>query len=161
MQKKCNKIIFLDFDGVIRLEQKHMPYSSGGMFYTQLIKSIVRFAQEEHAKIVISSDWRKYHDKKEICELLSIKPAILHEDWQTPQFKERWNEILTWKRRHPEVDKIVILDDIKSHFEKGCKKIKRKVVLTDPDIGITEENLKSASRKINNPFDKRDKRRAI
>jgi len=116
-------IIFLDFDGVIRVEGGNdggwaMPSID---FQPDRMKMISRICEKTGAKIVISSDWRSDGFDK-ISRLISpyLSPHI-HEDWATEIRGYRWAEIERWLSNHPEVTKYAILDDMAVHFD-GCPK---------------------------------------
>jgi len=80
------KIIFLDFDGVIRI-----PFPTGGPeidaeFSSERMKRVARLAVETGAQIVVSSDWRHMHDRGGIVQLLEphVPWELMHADWKTP-----------------------------------------------------------------------------
>jgi len=122
------KVIFLDFDGVIRI-----PVPGGGPrieaeFCAERMKRVVRLAETSGARIVISSDWRLRHDRVAVEKLLSprIPAPLLHGDWRTPllvpgesgsdesERVPRGSEIVAWLASHPEIDAFAILDDAPS-----------------------------------------------
>ena len=122
------KIIFLDFDGVIRIPLLGTGFPPESEWVAECKGRIARLADATGAKIVISSDWGKRHSKEEILRHLApeISSHLLHDDWVTPDLSAdypprtvpRWPEIEAWLNLHAGHDKYVILDDMcKEHFE--------------------------------------------
>ena len=127
-----SKIIFLDFDGVIRIPVPTSGPKIEAEFCSERMKRVARLAEETRASIVISSDWRTWQEGRENMAIL-LEPHIprefLHEDWATPVLFEatdedrtpraipRGAEIVSWLADHGEVDRFAILDDMHSkHF---------------------------------------------
>ncbi len=115
------KIIFLDFDGVIRI-----PIDRGGLaadpadFCQATMRLLGTVCQLTGARIVVSSDWRNVDNRPAIEQHLSPHLAHhLHVDWATPICGKRWNEVQRWLLSHPEVTGYAILEDWEQHFE-GC-----------------------------------------
>ena len=114
------KIVFLDIDGVL-------AHYDGGLREYDLLspKSCKKFNRLfdtiPHAKIVISSSWRKF-DSIAIIQSKFIACGFLHSDKiidVTPicygpnggSYIDRGIEISTWIKHHPECTQYVILDD--------------------------------------------------
>ena len=114
-------VIFLDFDGVIRITMDGGWLGPDRSEFCQLRMKVLReVCQKTRAKIVVSSDWRNIGNRSEIEGHLSPYLADqLHDDWATPITGHRWNEVATWLRKHPEVTSYAILEDFAPHFE-GC-----------------------------------------
>jgi len=115
------KIIFLDFDGVIRV-----ALDGGGLapdpadFCQDRMRQLRWVCQATGARIVVSSDWRSIDNRAEIESHLSPYLAeYLHEDWATPICGKRWNEVQRWLVGHPDVTDYGILEDWEQHFT-GC-----------------------------------------
>ena len=113
------KVLFLDIDGVLCTARSHHAYSSGNLWqYLDPVacRLIFKILQSTGAKIVISSDWRHFHDK---CSMESIlmnagfEIVSFHEDWLTPSklSASRGQEIGIYLRDHPEIKKYAIVDD--------------------------------------------------
>ena len=115
-----SNIIFLDFDGVVRIANK----KANGIeaeFCLERLSLVEKLAIECNAKVVISSDWRESNTHEGICDILSggIKAPIFHDDWSTPVMRftksgiiiPRGVEILTWLYRNKNTNKFIILDD--------------------------------------------------
>lgn len=121
MNDSIPSVIFLDFDGVIRLALDEGWTGSTGAAFCQIrMKTLREVSQKTGARFVISSDWRHMDNLEEIQRHLSPFLAdLLHPDWATPITGHRWNEVALWLIRHPEVTTYAILEDFAPHFE-GC-----------------------------------------
>ncbi|MCG8598826.1 MAG: HAD domain-containing protein [Verrucomicrobiales bacterium] len=120
------KIIFLDFDGVIRIAFPKPDGKPDPQYCPERMQRVARLASDCGAKLVISSDWRPSFRRDEMIRLLSPhNPGeLLHEDWGTPiltasspgtlldESVPRGAEILTWLARNPDTSTFVILDDM-------------------------------------------------
>ncbi len=149
------KIIFLDFDGVIRI-----PVFTGGPevdaeFCSERMKRVARLAEDTGARIVISSDWRSRYDWEGMAKLIGyhIPTGLIHSDWKTPMLVEgrpgsdiviaipRGAEILSWLAKYPEVSQFVVLDDMPS---KCFPLMKDQLVHCQLLDGFTEERFERA-----------------
>lgn len=115
------KIIFLDFDGVIRVPIEGCGLAPDPADFCQDRMRLLRWVcGATGARIVVSSDWRNLDNRAAIEAHLSPYLAEhLHEDWATPICGKRWNEVQRWLLRHPEVTAYAIIEDWEQHFE-GC-----------------------------------------
>lgn len=114
-------VVFLDFDGVIRLAF-HSPAKGlyGGIFIPEKMEMLRCAVLRCGAKLVISSDWRNMENREEIQKMLEPHlNDLLHPDWATPISGHRWNQVQAWLVSHPEVTDYAILEDFAPHFE-GC-----------------------------------------
>lgn len=115
------KVIFLDYDGVIRLPPDGDWVCQPASEYCQARMKMLAFVCRDYdAKIVISSDWR--HMESEEVNRHNLAPYLtpfLHSDWRTTVTGRRWNEVQEWLTRHPKVGSYSILEDFEPHFE-GC-----------------------------------------
>jgi HAD domain in Swiss Army Knife RNA repair proteins len=114
-------VVFLDFDGVIRVTVEKGFFTPDEAEFCQIRMKVLReVAQITGCRYVVSSDWRNMDNREEIEKHLSPYLAeMLHDDWATPICGHRWNEVSAWLLRHPEVNEYAILDDFAQHFE-GC-----------------------------------------
>ena len=114
-------IIFLDFDGVIRVApQGGFITADAVQFCQHRMELLGGVCRETGAKIVVSSDWRNMENLHEIIGHLTPHLHLhLHADWATPICGHRWNECERWLRDHPEVSRYAILEDFLPHFD-GC-----------------------------------------
>ncbi len=154
------KILFLDFDGVTNsaqyrenpdflyvespIERSKMPY----------IKEIVDLTG---AKIILTTTWRNYWsaDGKHIDRIGDFIDKIFSEfgmkvTGKTPErnFFRRDEEICYWIREHSEkIESFCILDDLEELFLDET--IRKHLVLTNPEIGISNNNVKAAIKILN------------
>lgn len=106
-------IIFLDVDGV--LNSLKTGWYSWDMY---VINWLIWLTNISNSKIVVSSTWRKSHDRKFFTDVFGEE--LIHLDWKTPdnntieieeKYRTRGNEIKTWLDKHTEVERYIILDD--------------------------------------------------
>jgi len=134
-------VIFLDFDGVIRVAvDGGWIAADQAEFCQSRMKMLGQVCRETGAKIVVSSDWRHLENLEEIRGYLApyLTPH-LHEDWNTPICGHRWNEVDRWLRDHDEVERYAILEDFAPHFD-GCgKDMKARLILCTNRYGLVPE----------------------
>jgi len=109
MSKKV-KILFLDVDGVINNREtfKTEPLDPIDQTLVNRIKVIQLLTD---CKIVLSSTWRLYPNSLAKVEEKLGKMFDVTPEATDPDKKERGDEIATWLRAHPGVEKYAILDD--------------------------------------------------
>ena len=115
-----------------------------------------RLVEATGSKIVISSSWRKLFDPPELHRILSehgLVAEIIGETPDGPNDPEmletfghidrvfRGHEIDCWLKKHPEVDRFVILDDC-SDMEMHMNRL----VQTDCEEGLLDEHVELAIR---------------
>lgn len=112
------KIIFLDIDGVLCTFRSHEAFNGRGLMQhldPVGCRMVDRLCRETGAQIVISSTWRKHHDRQSMIAILQnagFERPDFHEDWMTPSGGwRRGDEIKKWLDDHPGVERYVILDD--------------------------------------------------
>lgn len=135
------KIIFLDFDGVIRVALEGGWVTADAAVFCQDRQRLLRsVCQATGARIVVSSDWRNLENREEIRGHLSpYLTEYLHVDWATPICGHRWREVERWIDEHPSVTDFAILEDWPQHFE-GCPPaMQRRVHLCNNRFGIVPE----------------------
>lgn len=107
------------------------------------------------AKIVVSSSWRKLLDPPELARVLAGHGLVAEIIGETPdgydeemraiyEFPDRvfrGHEIDFWLKRHPEVDRFVILDD-----GSDMAMHKNRLVQTDCEEGLLDEHVEFAIR---------------
>ena len=160
------KIIFLDIDGVLSPRWWNSDKQSdnyGCLFDAKAVANLAKIVEETDAEIVISSSWKDmglvelqnmWRDRDLPGKIVDITPdymsdeLLLKEDSADMDYLyERGSEIQGWVLLHgDDVSRYVIIDDMddilpeqKSHF-----------VQTDPEVGITEEDVDKAVRLLNN-----------
>ncbi len=140
MDKSHNhsRVIFLDFDGVIRVVvESGWAGADQSEFCQSRMKMLAKVCKETGAKIVVSSDWRNLENREKIKKHLSPYLAEhLHDDWATPITGHRWNEVAAWLIQHPEVQRYAILEDFAPHFD-GCgRRMEARIVLCSNRHGL-------------------------
>ena len=133
------KILFLDFDGVIRIcPTDHFPEPNTPVFCPERMERIADIIHITQAKIVITSDWRNADNLHEIKKHLHPHLDLhLHKDWSTPITGHRWNEVEAWLTNHPEVTTYAILEDFAPHFEGAPQQMKDRIILCTNRHGYT------------------------
>lgn len=141
MKAVGERVVFLDFDGVIRV----MKDDGSGLsvdrseFCPERIERVRKCCELLDARLVISSDWRNFGNRDEIEGYLGRLAMRLHEDWATPILGKRWNEVARWLAKHPEVEEYAVLEDFRAHFE-GCPvAMERRVVWCNNRFGFVPE----------------------
>ncbi len=142
-------VIFLDFDGVIRIPQEAHISRVGSfkhaVFCKQRMDLVENLCGDMDAKIVISSAWRTFKSKDEVFRLLTAKlSARIHGDWATQDFGSRWEEIEYWLECNNHSGAFVILDDQASHFNNSPEVIKANLVLCEYSEGLTGNSIDKA-----------------
>lgn len=149
------KVIFLDIDGVLNSKNSktHAPSGCHGLESSKL-KKIGQIIDKTGAKVVLSSTWKseinkniKYvtADGKYMLNKFKYDGKFILFD-KTPDAEtslQRGKEISAWLYNHPTVEKFVIIDDIEFN-DMGYFGLLNNLVLTDGDIGITDEDVNKA-----------------
>ena len=151
-----NKIIFLDFDGVLNTEhyQGLLQYQGktwqdeyGAFFDPKAVKQLKRIIDATDADIVVESSWKYLglDAMKELWEVRNLPGTIID---ITPSLlgKNKGIEIASWLSKYAKQDlryviiddEFVILDSQLPHF-----------ILTNPYEGITEEQANRAISMLN------------
>ena len=160
------KVIFLDIDGVLSprwWDSDKQSDNYGRLFDAKAVANLSKIVEETEAEIVISSSWKNvglvelqnmWRDRNLPGKIVDITPdymsdeLLLKEDSSNMDYLyERGSEIQGWLLLHgDDVSRYVIIDDMddilpeqQSHF-----------VQTDPEVGITEEDVDKAVRLLNN-----------
>lgn len=94
-------LIFLDCDGVVNCIGTFMKRALGSSLYVHdpiLLARVQRLAEEYDAQIVVSSTWRKLHDRKAFAALFPAWVGErLHPIWRTPDLgTRRGHEVRKW-----------------------------------------------------------------
>ena len=151
-----NKIIFLDFDGVLNtehyqglLQYQGKPWQDeyGAFFDPKAVKQLKRIIDTTDADIVVESSWKYLglDAMKELWEVRNLPGTIID---ITPSLlgKNKGVEIASWLSKYAKQDlryviiddEFVILDSQLPHF-----------ILTNPYEGITEEHANRAISMLN------------
>jgi len=143
-------IIFLDIDGVVRIE---FDESDGWQFCPQRIDELKRFCLEHDFKIVMSSDWRysnTFFSRIDLDPLTKPLEGLFHKDWRTTIYKDvggivsenclRWVEVQKWLDEH-DVERYLILEDFPELFQ-GCpEEMELRIILCEDSKGLSKENF--------------------
>jgi hypothetical protein len=151
-----NKIIFLDFDGVLNtehyqglLQYQGKPWQDeyGAFFDPKAVKQLKRIIDATDADIVVESSW-KYLGLDAMKELWKVRNLLGTIIDITPSLlgKNKGVEIASWLSKYAKQDiryviiddEYVILDSQLPHF-----------ILTNPYEGITEEQANRAISMLN------------
>lgn len=151
-----NKIIFLDFDGVLNtehyqdlLQYQDKPWQDeyGAFFDPKAVKQLKRIIDATDADIVIESSW-KYLGLDAMKELWKVRnlPGTIIDITPSLLGKNKGVEIASWLSKYAKQDiryviiddEYVILDSQLPHF-----------ILTNPYEGITEEQANRAISMLN------------
>ena len=131
------KVIFLDIDGVVSLSgpQNQNPEE---IFDEGCCRRLKEILDVTGCKLVLSSSWRLFGESVRVMFSQFKKFGIRKEDFlgRTPLRDERGGEIMLYLKRHPQVECFIALDDQPFY---GSKFPPDRLVLTEPDAGITEE----------------------
>ena len=119
---QCEKVIFLDFDGVLATDDYEDSLLEGGkvthdkygrLFNPSCVEMLNMIIKRTNAGIVVSSDWRNFLSLWDMVRMWDYRnmPGIIL--GVTPSVSiYRSEEIDKWLRRHSEVKQYVIIDDM-------------------------------------------------
>lgn len=138
------KVIFLDFDGVlnseasVRMEQrKKTPRIMDRLSEVACSNLQYILEQDSSVKLVISSDWRKYHSLVELDNILhsyGVHNARILGFTPAKMSSSRASEIRMFLDEHPNITKFVVIDDNESVL--GVEDPRGHIFLTDPSDGL-------------------------
>jgi hypothetical protein len=136
-------IIFLDFDGVIRVAIDGEWLSvDQAEFCQSRMQMLAGICLTTNSKIVVSSDWRSPDNLEQIKSYLSPHLAdYLHQDWMTPICGDRWKEVERWLNHHPEVNHYAILEDQAIHFHNCPPQMAANLILCSNRHGLVPHLL--------------------
>lgn len=132
------KVLFLDIDGVLN----HEKTRERCLFYTGvdkvLAKRLTDWLEGKDVKIVLSSTWRRFpemhdHLKENGIEWIDVTPHFPNQ--------ERGDEIDHWLFCNPAAMEFAVLDD-----SSDMTAVITNFVQTNPDVGLTDENLKQVGK---------------
>lgn len=140
---KKRPVIFLDFDGVIRLYG--VAGAAGASFCPDRMAALAALAGELGADVVVTSDWRyDPSQRRPVCIRGCLSPDLegrLHADDATPFLGSRWREVSAWLVAHPDAGDYVILEDWERHFEFAPPGMKERLLLCCSRFGIVPQIL--------------------
>ncbi len=136
-------MIFLDFDGVIRLCRGTDRHPDSGEFSPGRMAALGELCRQYGWMVVISSDWRNAENEAEIRgHLAPHLDSYLHDDWATPIIGARSAEVERWLENHPEVERYAILEDCSFHFKHATPAMQNHICWCDSNKGITRSVLR-------------------
>jgi hypothetical protein len=140
------KVLFLDIDGVLNCySTKEKIKGRGGLvdgfmgIDRGLLKRFLDWLDGKDIKIVLSSSWRQ--DERTMAELTDNGIRWID---VTPRLGMRGFEVSRWLSDNP-VDRYSIIDDV-DQFLPDQKKF---FILTDPKVGVTDDDLTRAELILN------------
>jgi hypothetical protein len=129
------KVLFLDIDGVLNsnidfFELRKFGHPINQVKGSQVINRghlalLQQIIEDTDAKIVLSTTWRRFYTLDEIYEMFtardfSLGREVLHDitpcltrGFSDDHTRHRGSEIREYLRAHPEVEKYLVLDDLK------------------------------------------------
>jgi hypothetical protein len=168
-RRNMDKVIFLDIDGVLNTKwwytqiDRNTPKDKYGYtFDPRSVANLKKIIDETGADIVISSSWKSFglpeledmwQERRLPGKLIGITPnsvsdeMLLNADLDHMElFHIRGMEIKEWLDKHGKnVSHYVIIDDMDNFFPEQ----KSHFVLTDPEVGITDEDADKAIKILN------------
>lgn len=158
-----DRVIFLDIDGVLNSSfwnAGHQKEISAGMLIDlEKIRLLGKLVRNTKAEIILHSGWKFWFDPdlKPLCkEAAYLQRQMQREglmiagttpDHSTEEIRiskkfslVKAGEILAWLDEHKEVDQWIVLDDLDLHDPR----IEIHQLRTDPDTGLTEEDVQRA-----------------
>lgn len=151
-----NKIIFLDFDGVLNtehyqglLQYQGKPWQDeyGAFFDPKAVKQLKRIIDATDADIVVESSW-KYLGLDAMKELWKVRnlPGTIIDITPSLLGKNKGVEIASWLSKYAKQDiRYVIIDDEYVILDSQLPYF----ILTNPYEGITEEQANRAISMLN------------
>ena len=164
-----SNIVFLDIDGVLNTKwwytqmDRNTPKDKYGYtFDPRSVANLKKIIDETGADIVISSSWKSFglseleemwQNRELPGKLIDITPnsvsdeMLLNADLDHMElFHIRGMEIKEWLDKHGKnVSHYVIIDDMDNFFPEQ----KSHFVLTDPEVGITDEDADKVIKILN------------
>ena len=159
-----NKIVFLDIDGVLNTERWYNQINKnthkdrfGYAFDPVAVDNLYKIIAGSNADIVVSSSWKSFgfdgmqemwKERNLPGNVIGVTPNTISDEMllnmnldELDEVAIRGFEIEEWLSLHGKnVDNFVILDDIDSFLTSQ----KTHLVLTNPIVGITEEDATKA-----------------
>lgn len=132
------KILFIDIDGVLNSYDTPSGMYCMNKNKIRMIRGIV---EDTGCKIVLSSSWRKDYRALVVAKRnFKYKKIDLYDTTIKSDLESRGHEVQKWLDEHSDIDSYCIIDDVHDFLPNQWKRL----VLTDPSIGITEKNCEVA-----------------
>lgn len=153
------KVIFLDIDGVLNsdtfcdeyLEEHGVDPVFEDILSKKMIAYLKQIVQKSGADIVLSSTWREIESAREaVIEQLAAFGMSISDC--TPDSRREWSrgdEIMAWIAEHPEVSRVLILDDTSVN---DIPELQPHQVLTTWKWGLTSDHVPMALTILEKPW---------
>jgi hypothetical protein len=139
------KVIFLDIDGVLNCKQTPNPRKFPFIVDPVLLKRLTDLLELTDAQVVLTSNWRydpagMFSAKHYSIPFIDTTPDLPNEP--------RRNPILDWLRRHPDVERFIVIDDEDDELDD--------LPLFQPSrrAGLTDEIVEAAADYLNGETNK-------
>ena len=147
------KVIFLDVDGVLNTNfTKRTLYDYYTFVDRRKVFRLRDIIERTGAQIVLSSSWREiYSPIDKFCletlaaEFNQVRCPLWIDITPVIRGGQRWQEIVKWLVRHPEVTNYIVLDDVAEEL----KPLERHLVITNPNRGLDKERAELAISMLN------------
>ena len=160
-----NHVIFLDIDGVLNSNawnESHQSEISGGtLIDNEKVMLLSGLVKRTNAGIILHSGWKHWltgelKPLRKEAEILSamleregVSIAGITPDHSTEEIRKtkkfsmvKAGEIIAYLEQHPDVTHWIVIDDLELHHAE----IERHQVKTDPDVGLTAEDVRRAEK---------------
>ena len=156
------KLLFLDVDGVLNNATTKAGAPSGcAGIEDKLVKNLAKIIEQTQAKIILTSDWKieweefdfccsedaKYLNRKLKKHGLKILSKTYDEHVYDCFFEDRGKGIHKFMDKVKELEAYVVIDD--HCFFDFDEDIKKHLVLTDYNVGLTEKDVEKAVKILN------------
>ena len=149
----AKRIVMLDFDGVIN-RVSNIGYYIGTAYEPpierQLALRVGNMVNKLDALVVVSSDWRHSYTLAELRQFLGDYAGIAAKRVLGTTERGGWKsvrgqEIENWLKEAGEPVRLAVLDD--NHLGRfNMDRVRPWFVKTTPQVGVSEANIKDASR---------------
>lgn len=149
------KVIFLDIDGVLNFDgtEARAPNGCDGIV-DRLVKKLKTIIDNTNALVVLSTDWKDAWTQSaaDVSDLspvgqYMVKKLRRHGVHITSKISDKYpNElrgtaIMEWIATHKSVESWCVLDDVYFDDYLNYMEISKHIVLTDPKVGLTDDNV--------------------
>ena len=156
---KCEKVIFLDFDGVLATEDytdellttgQKIKDKFGTLFNPNCVNWLEWIISQTNAQIVITSSWKNYLSQWSIVRMWKCRNMPGEIIGVTSSFSiYRGDEIDNWLSKHPQVINYVIIDDM--DYKQFRQEQGAHLVTTNHFSGLDKTSAYDSVRILNKP----------
>jgi hypothetical protein len=148
------KIVFLDFDGVIKTPDPIKRFQN--IWRPDHMERLKNIAEQTGAAIVVSSYWRIGATRESMERELKQLAPYLHDDHATPVLAGlemnspigRDKEVQLWLDKHTEVTHYAILEDMFDNYRGASAALMERVVWCKHEDGLTPEKGQELLQKL-------------